>query len=267
MEENFSIQRLQALLLRFWVEKKGSLIFPVVIIIVVFSLINFTTINMDKHLDGLGNAIFFVLGKWAFLGILVYHLHLVFAKGSGSVKTRLLHLLPASAAEKFTCLMFTGFVLPFVFYYFVFQLLNVVFVFTLSAKSLTFLQFLFSDIGMIGHQAGFAIISLMLKFISLLFYYLMFHLLVCGLIIFKDYAVLKVLGIFYMAYSILGFVVFQVFNAKFLLNFIATAKRYATDSPEYYSELSWSMFVLFFAMLSALFYVNYMQFKRKEIKV
>ena len=185
MEENFSIQRLQALLLRFWVEKKSSLILPTVIIIVVFSLINITTINLDIHHEVHGTAISSIFGKLAFLGMLVYHLHLAFAKGSGSVKTRLLHLLPASAAEKFTCLLITGFVLPFVFYYTVFQLLNSVFVLTMSAQSLTFIHFLFSDIEMIAGQAGFAIISLMLKFFILLFYYLIFHLLVWGLIFFK----------------------------------------------------------------------------------
>ena len=199
MEENFSIQRLQALILRFWVEKKYSLIFPVVIIVIVFSLISITTINLNKHHEGLGSVLAIIFGKWVFLGMLVYHLYLAFAKGSGCVKTRLLHLLPASAAEKFICLLLTGFVLPFVFYFTVFQLLNTVFVFTTSAKSLTFLQLMFSDIELMGHQAEFAIISLMLKFFSLLFYYFMFHLLVWGLITFKEYAVLKVFGIFYLA--------------------------------------------------------------------
>ncbi len=266
MNENFSIQRLQALFLRFWVEKKYSLILPSVIIVIVFSLLNITTINLDKHHDGLSAAMFMILGKWAFLAVLVYHLYQAIAKGSGSAKSRQMHLLPASVAEKFTCLLLTGFVLPFIVYVIVFQLFNAVFVFTMSAKPLTFHQFLFSYIGLFEHPAQLAVISLMLKFISLLFYYLMFHLLVWGLIYFKDYAVLKVLMIFYLTYTSIIFVVFQLFNAKFLLNFMEIAKRYATDSPEYYSQLSWSMFVLFFALLSGLLYVNYMQFKNKEIK-
>ncbi len=267
MEEKFSIKRLQALLFRFWVEKRGSLILPAVIIIFVFSLFNITTINSDIHHDGLGIALTSIFGKWAFLGMLVYHLHLAFAKGSGSTKSRLLHLLPASAAEKFTCLLLTGFVVPFVFYYFVFHFLNGIFVFILSAKSVAFLQFLFSDIEIIGHQAGIYTISLMLKFFSLLFYYLIFHFFVWGLIFFKDYAVLKVFGAFYMAYSIFGFVAFQVFNAKFLLNFIEMAKHYSIDSPASFSQLSWTLFVIFFTLISGLFYVNYKLFKRKEIRV
>jgi len=266
MKENFSIQRLQALLLRFWVEKKGSFVLPLVVIVIVFSLYNIATINLDKHHDGFGAAMFLILGKWAFLAVLVYHLYQAFAKGSGSVKTRLLHLLPASASEKFTCLLLTGFVLPFIVYVMVSQLLNVVFVFTMSAKPLTFHQFLFSYIGLFEHPAQLAVISLMLKFISLLFYYLLFHLLVWGLIYFKDYAVLKVLMIFYLTYTSIIFVVFQLFNAKFLLTSIETVKRYATDSPEYYTQLSWTLFVLIFALLSSLFYVNYMQFKNKQIK-
>jgi|GEM_PF-2574391 len=261
MKENFCIQRLQALLLRFWVEKKGSLILPVVIMVLFFVLLTFPPAD-DAVKEGFGLTAIFVLSKLLFMVFMVFHLRLAFAKGSGSVKCKLFHLLPASAAEKFVYLLLVGFVLPLAFYMLILMLLA-----ALQGTINSVFGFVFLEVEVFGDRGDMNKISLLLKLFTLLFYYLIFHLLVWGLITFKDYAVLKVLGIFYLAYSIFTFVVFQLFNAKFWIDFIDTAKRYATDSPEYYTQLSWTLFVIFFTLISGLFYVNYKLFKRKEIRV
>jgi hypothetical protein len=264
--ESFNIKRMNALLLRFWVEKKYSLILPVAIITLVFSVINITIINSNIHHNGLGIVFISIFGKWLFLGILVYHLHLSFSKGSGCVKTRHLHLLPASASEKFMSLMLTGFVLPFLFYIIEFYILNIIFTITTSAHSRSFSQFLFADIGVMGGPSGANSIRLLIQLLSLLIYYFIFQLFVWGHIFFKEYAVIKVIGIFYLAYSVFGFVVFQMLDAGFWIEFVEKAKRFATDSPEYYSQLSWTFFVIIFILISGLLYVSYKLFKRKEIK-
>jgi hypothetical protein len=267
MEENFSIKRLQALLLRFWVEKKVNLILLTTIMALTFSLLNIAITTIEIHRIPEKVVIFSIFAKLILFIILLSHLHLAFAKGSGRVNSRHLHLLPTSATEKFVYLILAGFVLPFTFYVSLFEVLNFVFVRLKLSSSFSFQQFLFSEITLFGKHGGVETISLAIKLFIFLLYYLMFHLFVWGLIAFKDYALLKVFALVYISLQIIPFIALQVFNQRYVFNFISTLKRYATDSPEYFRQLSWTMFVLFFGLLSALFYVNYMQFKRKEIKV
>ena len=91
--------------------------------------------------------------------------------------------------------------------------------------------------------------------------------LVWGLIIFKEYALLKVFAIVYFSLQIIPFIAFQVFNQNYVFNYISSLQQYATDSQAGITLFSWILFIVFFSIISMLFYVNYLQFKRKEIKL
>ncbi|MBP6610064.1 MAG: hypothetical protein KA206_03145 [Paludibacter sp.] len=267
MEENFSIQRLQALFLRFWVEKKVNLIVLITIITITFSFLNISITNIEIHRIPEKVAIFSIIAKLILLVVLLSHLHLAFSKGTGRVNSRYLHLVPASNAEKFVYLILAGFVLPFTFYVAIFEALNFVFVMLKLSSTFSFQQFLFAEITLFGKQGGVETISLAIKLSILLLYYLIFHLFVWGLIVFKEHAMVKVFAMWYISLQIIPFVALQIFDQNYMLNFISILKRYASDSPASFSQLSWFLFVIFFTLISGLFYVNYKLFKRKEIKV
>ncbi|MDP3444297.1 MAG: hypothetical protein Q8T08_15675, partial [Ignavibacteria bacterium] len=255
------------LLLSFWAEKKVNLIVMMCSVGLTFSLLNISITNIEIHRIPEKMVFFSILAKLILLIILLINLHLAFAKGTGRVNSRHLHLLPASATEKFVYLILTGFVIPITIYISLFELLNFVFVQLKLSSSFSFQQFLFSEITLFEKQVGVETISVAIKLFILLIYYLKFHMLVWGLIIFKEYALLKVFAIVYFSLQIIPFIAFQVFNQNYVFNYISSLQQYATDSQAGITLFSWILFIVFFSIISMLFYVNYLQFKRKEIKL
>ncbi len=266
MEDNFSWFRLRALLCHFWVEKRKNLIFPVLILVLFFVGFNYMTIgDVRGPKPEFMSVLLALFAKWTLLAMLIYHIHLAFAKGAGGVKSQLLHLLPASPKEKYIYLMLTSFVIPFVFYMSVFELINTIFVHTTTAHPFSFIQLLFPEMEL-WNNMKFGQIMLPYMLMNVLLLYLMFHMLVLGQLVFKNYAVLKVLGIFYVATNFLSLVVLNLFNPDFFGRFVKSIQEYATNNPAGLIQLSWTVFVPAFILLTGLFYVNWLRFKKKEIK-
>jgi len=261
MNENFSIQRLQALLLRFWSEKRINIVVLAGIMLLVFVLFNISMPNIEMARALVKVAFISMFAKYALLIVLIFHFHLAFAKGSGSTKSRLMHLLPASATEKFVYLLLVGFILPLLFYIGLFQLVNFIFVIFKLSSLFSFHQLLFAEFTLIAKQAGFEALSVALKMFTFLVYYLTLQVLILGLILFKDYAVLKVFAFMYLLSSTFSFVALQLFNL------IDWMQQYSIENPNGLVQLSWTLFVILLALLSAFFYVSYLKFKTKEINV
>ena len=266
MEENFSIERLQALVLRFWIEQKINLMILAISMVLVFSLFNFLMPNIEiaRALEKV--AFMSMFAKYIFFIILIIHLHLAFAKGSGSVKSRQLHLLPASAVEKFVYLLLVGLILPLTFYIAVFECVNIVFALSDTYNLFSFQQFMFAKFTLITKEAGFESIIITLKQFTFLIYYLTLQLLILGLIIFKDYAILKVFAIVYLSVNVFSLVVIQLLNQTLPFDIMSSLQAFSINNPVKLIQLSWLLFVVIFILLSALFYVSYLKFKTKELK-
>jgi hypothetical protein len=267
MKENFSIQRIQALLLRFWAEKKNYIFVLAGIMVLVFSAFNYSMPNIDMTRAYEKVAIMSMFVKYLLLIVLIFHLHLAFAKGSGSAKSRLMHLLPASAIEKFVYLLLVGFILPLISYIALFQLVNVIFVAINLSTLFPFHQLLFPEFTLIAKQAGFEALSVTIKLFTLLVYYFTLQLLILGLIVFKEYAVLKVFAFMYLSSNMFSFVATLFFNVKHTTQLMNSLQQYSIENPNGLLQLSWILFVVLFTLLSTILFVSYLKFKTKEIKV
>jgi len=260
MEEKFDIQRLLALCSHFWVEMRGRLILPALMAGVLFAAINWLHIQPDTSpimMFGLLSV-----GKTGFTVILIYHIHLAFSRKGGQVRSRALYLLPASVVEKFLALLLTAFALPLLFYVGLYAVVNGFFMLLFDATYLSFSEFLFAN--PVGEYFGKIAIAITLY--SGLTSYLLLQFLIFGQLYFKKQPILKTVGGLYLAFNLFGLFAFQIGKGPFIVDFFNSIKQYAIDKPDDFVQSAWYLFILFFTLISSLFYVNYLKFKKKEIK-
>lgn len=268
MEEKFSIARLKALLIRFWAEQQQSLKLPLILLTLLFGIITYglsvRPINQSS-LAGPEILMLSIMAKWLFLIFMIYHLHIAFAKGSGSVKSPAFFQLPATNLEKYIQLMLTGFIIPFLVYGLIFTIFNGISVLFSGAEFYSFFQFIFAELTFVQMQENSEILSTVIGLGLFLYYYFIFHLLIWGLMTFKNYAIVKVLGILWVGSQLIGFAL-MLFSTSGAMSFMGQLEQYSETHPTEFVQLARIVFILAIALLTTNFYFNYQQFKKKTVK-